>query len=150
MVYTNGCCGHCGNQFRYPRDYGVVRYCSANCRVQKQPPQHSWEYKGCVGSKYFSRRRRRAYRDGDRVDPLVVYVAFDWTCWLCRGKIDPTLVSPDPMCATIDHIVSLGGGGRHEWSNIVPAHKQCNEDKDKLLYGINESTNRKRLPVPVS
>lgn len=130
MVFELAECGSCRLKFRYPREYGVVRYCSANCRVRSEPPANPWEYKGCVGSKYFSKRRRRAYRAGDYIDPLTVYVASNWTCHLCCGKIDPTLVSPDPMCATIDHIVPLGAGGRHTWDNIAASHKKCNEDKD--------------------
>ena len=150
MVFTDGTCGHCGLPFRYPQNYGVVRYCSANCRVQKQPPQSPWEYKGCTSTRYHSKSRRRAIQGGDAIDPLVVYIVFDWTCHLCHAKIDPTLRMPDERCATVDHIIPLGQGGTHTWDNVAPAHKVCNEDKDKLLYGVNKSINSERLPVPVS
>lgn len=69
-------------------------------------------------------------RRGDCIDPLVVFLVFDWTCWLCHDRIDPTVAVPDPRCATIDHIVPLRAGGRHVWENVAPAHKECNERKD--------------------
>lgn len=107
----------------------MVKYCSANCRVLVEPPKNTWEYKGCVGSKYFSKSRRRAYR-GHCIDSLVVYMAYDWTCWLCSDRIDPALSNPDPLSATIDHIVPLEQGGEHSYLNIRPAHKICNEERD--------------------
>ena len=139
MVFERAKCGYCGIGFRYPREYGVVRYCSARCRVSHHPPQYPWEYKGCVSSRYYSRRRRALYKRGDKIDPLVVYMHHDWTCWLCGGMIDPTLCMPDPGSASIDHVVPLKMGGRHVWENVRPAHKKCNEgddEKDTCEQGI--------------
>lgn len=130
MVFDETQCMQCGIRFRYPRDFGVVRYCSALCRVSHQPPQHDWEYKGCTAKYYYSPRRRRTYLAGDKIDPLVVYEAYDWTCCLCRARIDPVLRLPDRMCATIEHLVPLSLGGTHTWDNVQPSHKQCNETKD--------------------
>lgn len=137
MVFTRTNCTFCGRGFKYPRDYGIVRYCSATCRVKHTPPTHPWEYKGCVAANYYNRRRRRKINNGDFIDPLVIYIAYDWTCHLCCDRIDRELVAPDPMAATIDHLVPLGAGGKHEWANIKPAHKKCNEDKDR---NINEES----------
>lgn len=67
---------------------------------------------------------------GDKIDPLVVYVGYDWTCMICYDKIDPTLQMPDPMSASIEHVVPLRSNGQHVWSNVVPAHLFCNNEKD--------------------
>lgn len=66
---------------------------------------------------------------GDKVNPLCLFALCDWTCGICQEAIDPAVRYPDPMCATIDHIVPLAQGGTHTWGNCQPAHKFCNEFK---------------------
>lgn len=128
MTKTN--CRYCGLGFEYPRQFGKVKYCSSRCRVSHLPPREPWEYKGCYTGDYYSKKRRRRMAAGDRVDYLVIYDHYDWTCHLCHGTIDKMLMYPDPMCATIDHVVPLSGGGRHEWLNLAPAHLYCNSKKN--------------------
>jgi 5-methylcytosine-specific restriction endonuclease McrA len=65
---------------------------------------------------------------GDKIDPWVVYTFYEWTCCLCNESIDPELMMPDPLSATIEHIIPLSKNGRHVWDNVAPAHKGCNED----------------------
>ena len=137
MVFERTSCRHCGAYFRYPREFGVVRYCSAVCRVAQEPPVEPWEYKGCRGKHYFSESRRQAYSAGDSIDYLVVYRAYDWTCWFCSDRIDPMLQAPHPRSATIDHIVKLERGGMHVWDNIVPMHLECNNIKDTNEESFN-------------
>lgn len=132
MVFGQTVCGGCRVSFRYPLHFGEVRYCSATCRVAVEPPQSPWEYKGCRSKSYFSKSRKAAYSAGDRIDPLVVYRAFNWTCSLCGARIDPLVKHPDPMCASIDHVVPLSAGGGHVWENVTCAHKRCNEEKDRF------------------
>lgn len=127
MKSTN--CRFCGITFKYPAEFGKVRYCSSRCRVSHKPPQNAWEYKGCHGSDYYGKSRRRKMAEGDKVDYLVIYEYYDWVCGLCNGEIDRDLLHPDPMSATIDHRVPLGAGGKHEWFNLIPAHLNCNDDK---------------------
>lgn len=130
MVFEEATCKNCGIGFRYPSAFGQVAFCSAHCRVQHQPPQHPWEYKGCYATRYYRSRRRAKMRRGDKIDPLVVFNHYGWTCHLCGDQIDRTLLPPDRMCATIDHEIPLSLGGRHTWDNIKPAHAICNEEKE--------------------
>lgn len=58
-------------------------------------------------------RQRLADRDG-------------WVCGICRKRIDKNLKYPDPMSATIDHIVPLMDHGPHDESNLRLAHLRCN------------------------
>ena len=146
MVFAKSPCDYCGKIFRYPIEFGQIRFCSATCRVTAQPPRYVWEYKGATNNTYYSPARRRKIRQGDSIDPLVVYLAYDWTCHLCCGRIDPTLRVPHPMCATIEHVVSLSQDGTHTWDNVKPAHKKCNEDKE--LY--EESITSERSADTVS
>lgn len=69
-------------------------------------------------------------RAGDKVDYLVIYLHYDWECYLCNEKIDKNLIFPDVGCATIDHKEELDDGGKHEWSNLFPAHLGCHRNKN--------------------
>lgn len=63
------------------------------------------------GVEYEPIRRRRVYdRDG-------------WCCGIiCRQPVDPALRYPDPMSASLDHVVPLSRGGPHTYANVQLAH----------------------------
>jgi 5-methylcytosine-specific restriction endonuclease McrA len=74
-------------------------------------------------------RRRRALKNGVPSEPYTLIDLLErdgYCCHLCREKIDPTLSHPDPMCATVDHVVPLSRGGTDLRSNVAPAHLRCN------------------------
>jgi 5-methylcytosine-specific restriction endonuclease McrA len=83
--------------------------------------------------RYYNRTRRLAEFNGEKINPLCLFALYGWTCGYCQERIDPDLRYPDPMCATIDHIVPLSKGGNHTWSNCQPMHKACNENKGDQL-----------------
>ena len=66
---------------------------------------------------------------GDLIDRYVVFERDGWVCNICRTEIDRTLRCPDPLAATLDHVVPLSKGGQHVWSNVAPAHLYCNQQK---------------------
>ena len=73
--------------------------------------------------------RRRALILERRVGPVDLQRLWDVQgdrCPLCGEDIDRTLKWPDPMCASLDHIVPLALGGTHEQSNLQWAHLVCN------------------------
>jgi len=54
-----------------------------------------------------------------------------WCCHLCGDPVPPIpgaarSLGGSRYGATIDHIVPLIAGGRHEWSNVALAHRHCN------------------------
>lgn len=55
-------------------------------------------------------------------------------CALCGRPVDFSLKYPDPMCATVDHIVPIDRGGHpSDIDNLQLAHLTCNRAKaDKL------------------
>lgn len=82
----------------------------------------------------FSRNRqaRRARLRGafvDRIDPVVVYKRDKWRCGICGEQVTASLVYPDPMSPSIDHMVPLHLGGKHAWGNVQLAHLICNVRK---------------------
>lgn len=51
-------------------------------------------------------------------------------CALCGLPIDKSLRFPDPMSATVDHIVPISKGGHpSDPQNLQPAHLICNQMK---------------------
>ena len=49
-----------------------------------------------------------------------------WRCHLCRKRVDPALRWPDPMSASVDHLIPVSDGGRDETSNLALSHLTCN------------------------
>lgn len=80
----------------------------------------------------YSKKRRRVYAN-KKIDHLSVFEWHDWTCAICGGKIDRNLRLPHQMAATIEHIVPISRGGKHEFENVAPAHAKCNFSKADFL-----------------
>jgi 5-methylcytosine-specific restriction endonuclease McrA len=131
LVFEQSACLQCQIEFRFPREFGRVDFCSAHCRIALSPPKTGAELKGIRSRQ--NKRRRKKYECGDKIDPYVVYVHYDWVCQLCKVDIDPELRLPDHMAATLDHVTPLSAGGTHTWDNVVPAHAICNFKKAHSL-----------------
>jgi 5-methylcytosine-specific restriction endonuclease McrA len=82
-----------------------------------------------------ARRRMRMELAGEAesVVPADVHARDRWTCQLCGLPIDPEVAWPDPMSASVDHIVPLAAGGRHSMINVQSAHLGCNSRKGDRL-----------------
>ena len=52
-------------------------------------------------------------------------------CAICGEPIDYSLPYPpyNPRRMELDHVVPLSAGGVHKWSNVQPAHAECNRGK---------------------
>lgn len=78
-------------------------------------------------------QRRRALMHGGRTGGSVfladVIERDGSDCRLCGDPVDMTLVYPDPMSKSVDHVVPLSRGGAHEPSNCQLAHLRCNISK---------------------
>lgn len=73
-------------------------------------------------------RNSRAYR---RNRALILQPEPLW-CALCGRRIDKHLRSPHPMSKTADHRIPITDGGDPvALSNLQPAHKTCNEDRER-------------------
>jgi hypothetical protein len=73
--------------------------------------------------------RAAAKRGASDSAPIIradIYARDAWTCGLCDKPVDPGLVYPHPMSASLDHIVALARGGAHAPSNVQCAHLRCN------------------------
>ena len=62
-------------------------------------------------------------------------------CGICGRPIDKSLKYPDPMSATVDHIIPLSKGG-HPFAleNLQAAHRCCNREKSDRILPIERVT----------
>lgn len=58
-----------------------------------------------------------------------VFERDEWRCGICSSQVNPELRYPDPMSASLDHIVPLAKGGAHSLANAQLAHLFCNLSK---------------------
>ena len=105
------------------------KFCSAECRGESRARSLRV---GRVGDT----NRRRCKKFGgnyEHLDPKKVFERDMGICQICMSPVDDNAVFPDPLVATLDHIVPLSRGGNHEMSNIRLTHWSCNRKKwDKL------------------
>lgn len=67
------------------------------------------------------------------------------TCAICGLFIDKSLKSPDPMSATVDHIIPIARGGHpSNMDNLQLTHRRCNRAKGTKII---TQTAEPQLPV---
>ena len=73
--------------------------------------------------------KRRALTVGANAEVFTYAEVFErdaWVCGLCDEPVDRDRKHPDPMCASLDHVVPLAMGGHHVLANVQCAHLVCN------------------------
>lgn len=88
---------------------------------------------------------------GEEIVHLTVFERDNWTCGLCGDPVDKNLRQPEPMCATLDHIVPISVCLQQAWpvetihtyANVQTAHLQCNLAKgEQVDYDMLETTEK--------
>lgn len=74
----------------------------------------------------YRRRARLAKAVTETFRPAEIFERDEWICGICSQAVDPALTSPEPMSASIDHIVPVSLGGNHTRANVRLAHLRCN------------------------
>ena len=77
-------------------------------------------------------QKRRALKNAvpaADIAPHEVYGRDGWRCGLCGEPIDSSVKWPDPLSASLDHILPLSKGGHHIPENVQAAHLSCNVRK---------------------
>jgi 5-methylcytosine-specific restriction endonuclease McrA len=117
-VHQHKTCAECGKGFISQTYSAVRKYCSERCRER-------------VAKRASNHRRRVAARTGHaQAIPMGALAKRDnWRCALCGKRVRMDKNAPHPLSATIDHIIPLSQGGRHEWRNVQLAHFVCNSRK---------------------
>lgn len=61
-------------------------------------------------------------------------------CGICGQPVDKTLKAPDPMSATVDHIIPVSKGGHpSDLANLQLAHRWCNRAKSNKIFMSRET-----------
>lgn len=84
---------------------GTAKYCS----------------KACANKVRKARKGKR-----NKIRRLEVFTRDGYTCWICDKQCDPLLRVPDPMAATVDHLIPSHFGGTDDHENLATAHLSCN------------------------
>lgn len=139
--YRNGqsdksVCSVCGSTFL---SINGKLTCSDICGEEYEKLRiRTWiENQQCNNPEYQKRRteaqrRRHAVKKGVTVEKFkdsVIHDRDNWRCKLCGYKINKKKRYPDPMSASIDHIIPISKGGRHISKNVQSAHLLCNMRK---------------------
>lgn len=116
-------CERCGAEYSVIiSSYGCAKYCET-CKLE------------LYGSNGPYNRAKKWGVEYEAIDKLKVFRRDRWTCGICGERVNPSLRYPDPMSASLDHIVPISCGGGHIWSNVQCAHLGCNSSK------YNKATN---------
>jgi len=127
-------CLKCGKMF-WPKNTTRVSFCSRECsaehmksfgrkraRVNDSQTRESEQRR--------RRARRAAIKAGERFKRTEIFERDRYRCQICLGPCDPKARFPQPLTATIDHIVPLTSGGDHTKANCQTAHFVCNCEKN--------------------
>lgn len=122
-------CKKCGKEFTKRKNH-TGKFCSRKCFLSFI---HATAY-GNKQAKCFSdissvRRAIKLKTKFERVDVLEVFEWNNWTCQICGEKVDRNLPWPNPMSASLDHIIPFSRGGFHIKENVSLAHLICNIKK---------------------
>jgi 5-methylcytosine-specific restriction endonuclease McrA len=85
-----------------------------------------------------TRRARKIDAGVGEVNEAEVFRRDGWVCQLCGEPVDKRLVWPDPLSASLDHVVPLSLGGEHSPFNCQLAHLRCNVSKGNRVTADGE------------
>jgi len=86
-------------------------------------------------------RKRWALKHTTQVESInekEVYLRDSWKCQICHKREHKTLKYPNPICASLDHIIPLSKGGTHTYKNVQLAHFGCNASKGPRVISKGE------------
>ena len=78
------------------------------------------------------KRKHRALKYQTHTEPINekrVFIRDGWICQICKKRVDKRFRYPNPMCASLDHILPLSKGGSHTYRNVQLVHLGCNTKK---------------------
>lgn len=93
-----------------------------------QASRNNWKKNNPWSSAVYRQARRAKIRGvfAENFSPIEIFNRDAWVCQLCHKKVNKDLRWPDPMSASLDHIVPISKGGSHTKNNTHLAHLKCN------------------------
>lgn len=105
-------CLHCASHLPKSIRADAI-FCSANCNEKAHALQRKLRMRTGQDGKPGYLRAEICTRD-------------KWRCGICGDRVDPKLEHPDPLCASLDHVVPVCEGGLSEPANLRLVHLVCN------------------------
>lgn len=133
-VLSYGFCARCAHWFQSTSR--CARFCSVLCSnrakadLTRLPPgvRHAAEQR-----KLARRAERMALAFVEKVDRRTVFERDRWVCQLCGGPVPRSAKFPDPLSASLDHIIPISRDGAHSYRNTQLAHFGCNSAKNNRI-----------------
>lgn len=75
------------------------------------------------------KRARRRAAVVEEFDPVEIFERDRWICKFCKKRVSKKLKAPHPKSATLDHMIPISLGGKHERANVQLMHYGCNSAK---------------------
>lgn len=143
-------CAICGaDRLGSAKSLPAGRYTCHSCR--RSDPDHIATVKAKrKASRIDGDFRTRARHYGVEYEPVSkrkVFARDGWRCGICGVSVDKGLSYPDPMSASLDHIVPLSVGGAHTHANVQCAHLRCNVIKGNRAE-YQSPANTDGVPTP--
>lgn len=136
-------CQDCGVGFKQRTHIGLKQKYCTDCRkerLQKERRIHK--------SKRRARIRGAEY---EQIDPIQVFKAADWMCYICGQNTPQSLRGThDNRAPELDHVIPLAKGGAHTLDNVACACRKCNNIKgDEINYhkGVGTSIVQRERPA---
>lgn len=95
-------------------------------KVKFNNREYSKTHPDGVRRRNHERRARLRNAAIEKFNPSEIFERDNWLCQLCGKRVDKLLKRPDPLSASLDHIVPLSKGGAHSRANTHLAHLTCN------------------------
>lgn len=136
IQYEKRVCVICGKEFKVDKRLSN-KTCSHECSVTNKKKREN--------AKATRRKQnRRAEMLGVLVDRDINLETLrrrdNNVCWICGKETDPTdyktingTIIVGESYPSIDHLLPLARGGKHEWGNVGLAHKGCNSQRGATL-----------------
>ena len=84
-----------------------------------------------------TQRRIRTTEEIESFKRIDVYERDNWICQLCKKPVNPNLSYPNPLCASLDHVIPLSRGGSHKTTNVQLAHLRCNTSRGNKVENLS-------------
>ncbi|HDT7977546.1 MULTISPECIES: HNH endonuclease [Enterococcus] len=120
-------CNECSNTFGSTNK--EQRFCSYKCKTRNRNKLNELE-------------RRKYYAEGDKAITLSKLIDKENNiCYICLGECDSNDYIEDDngtiICGnkypSVEHVIPLSKGGKHEWDNVKLAHRGCNIKKSNKV-----------------
>ena len=107
------------------------KHWKALARVEGRLAQSEWNDRRRAA--HHEREAAKRGVESERFSPRAVFERDDWVCGICGEPVDPDLQWPDPMSASLDHIIPLSRSGAHTRANTQCSHLRCNISKGNQM-----------------